>query len=214
MSRIFRGMTGPEIERLSMKIIERELGANDFNPMELAVVKRVIHATADFDFAKNIRFSKDAIRAGIEAVRAGCPIITDTQMAASGISKRLLPNRKTEVMSPMGTEKCRNLARERGGTLSEAVVEIASTMPTGIMVVGNAPTALLKLVAMMQNNGFSPRLVIGVPVGFVNAAESKEYLLEHSTVPFITCLGRKGGTPVAVAAVNAIIRLAAGDHGR
>ena len=209
MSPLLSGLTGPEIERLSMEIIERELGSHDFGYEELQVVKRIIHATADFDFAKTIRFHKEAIGAGIKALQDGCPIVTDTQMAASGISKGLIARGEARVISPMGTQECRALAKEMGGTMAEAAIEIAAQMEPGIMVIGNAPTALLRLIDMMKEERFLPRLVIGVPVGFVNAKESKEQLLEHSTVPFITCLGRKGGTPVAVAAVNAIIRLAA-----
>ncbi len=209
MSQPVRGLKGPEIERLSMEIIERELGPNEFGKRELQVVKRIIHATADFDFAKTIRFHEDAIDAGIKAIMDGCPIVTDTQMAVSGISKSLLVDGKARVLSPMGTDKCKSLAQKLGGTMAEAAMEIAAEMRPGIVVIGNAPTALLRLIDMMRAKRFLPRLVIGVPVGFVNAEESKEELVEHSPVPFITCLGRKGGTPVAVAAVNAIIRLAA-----
>jgi len=209
MSPLLSGLTGPEIEKLSMEIIEGELGPHDFGYEELQVVKRIIHATADFDFAKTIKFHKESIGAGIRALQDGCPIVTDTQMAASGISRGFLTQGKIRVISPMGTQECRALAKEMGGTMAEAVMEIAAQMEPGIMVIGNAPTALLRLIDMMKEERFLPRLVIGVPVGFVNAKESKEQLLKHSTVPFITCLGRKGGTPVAVAAVNAIIRLAA-----
>lgn len=208
MSPLIKGLSGPEIERLSMEIIEKELGPTSFTEDELQVVKRIIHATADFDFAKNLRFHPEAIEAGIEAVRQGRPIVADTQMAVSGISSRLLPREGTIVTSPMGTPECRSLASELGGTMAEAAMELAAKMEAGIVVIGNAPTALLKLLDLMKEGNFMPRLVIGVPVGFVNAAESKEELLKRSKVPFITCIGRKGGTPVAVAAINAIIRLA------
>ncbi len=207
MSPILKGLQGPEIEKISMEIIERELGSTDFSPSQLQVVKRIIHATADFEFAKNIRFHPEAIDAGIEAIRACCPIVADTQMAVSGISRSLLP-KDFSVMSPMGTEECNRLAVKMGGTRAEAAMEIAARGEPGIVVIGNAPTALLRLLDMMDEGRFSPRLVVGVPVGFVNAIESKEELVARSKAPFITCLGRKGGTPVAVATVNALIRLA------
>ncbi len=207
MSPFMRGLTGADIERKSMELIERELGPTSFSPNELDVLKRIIHATADFDFAKNIRFHEDAVDAGIDAIRKGSPIITDTQMAVAGISKRLLPVKDTMVMSPMGTDECRQLAGQMGGTQAEAAMEIASRLDPGIVAIGNAPTALIRLLDMVRDGRIRPRLIIGVPVGFVNAKESKDALLD-SPVPFITTLGRKGGTPVAVAAVNAIIRLA------
>ncbi len=207
MSPFMRGLTGADIERKSMELIERELGPTSFSPNELDVLKRIIHATADFDFAKNIRFHEDAVDAGIDAIRKGSPIITDTQMAVAGISKRLLPVKDTMVMSPMGTDECRRLAGQMGGTQAEAAMEIASRLDPGIVAIGNAPTALIRLLDMVRDGRIRPRLIIGVPVGFVNAKESKDALLD-SPVPFITTLGRKGGTPVAVAAVNAIIRLA------
>ncbi len=206
MTPLIKGLKGPEIESLSMELIEKELGPTEFSEKELAVVKRIIHATADFEFAKNIRFHPEAVDAGINALKEGCPVVTDTQMAVSGISSRLLPNQKTRVFSPMGTDECRALAKEMGGTMAEAAMEMAAEMPPGIVIIGNAPTALLRLLDMMEEGRFLPRLIIGVPVGFVNAAESKDELLRRSKVPYITCLGRKGGTPVAVAAINAIIR--------
>ena len=207
MSPIIKGLKGPEIEKMSMEIIEKELGPTDFSFPQLQVVKRIVHATADFEFAKNIRFHPEAIDAAVTAIRSGCPIVTDTQMAVSGISQSLLPE-GTAVTSPMGTQECRSLAEKTGGTMAEAAMEIAAKGRPGIVAVGNAPTALLRLIDMMEEGRFFPKLIIGVPVGFVNALESKEELVARSKVPFITCLGRKGGTPVAVAALNALIRLA------
>ncbi len=207
MSPFMLGLSGADIEKISMELIDKELDTTGFSPNELAVLKRIIHATADFDFAKNVRFHEGAIDAGIEAIRKGSPIITDTQMAVAGISKTLLPVKDTVVMSPMGTDECRKLARKMGGTQAEAAMEIASRLDPGIVAIGNAPTALMRLLDMVRNGRMRPKLIIGVPVGFVNAKESKDALLD-SPVPFITSLGRKGGTPVAVAVVNAIIRLA------
>jgi len=201
------GLCGNEIEELSMKIIEDELGETSFSKKELAIVKRVIHATADFDFAKNIRFHKDAIKRGIDALKSGRPIITDTKMAASGISWTLLKNGKSQIITPISFKECKSLAQEKRGTLSEAAMELAAKFSPGIIVIGNAPTALIKVIELIKRGILCPDVVIGVPVGFVNAKESKDELLKQDLVPYITTIGRKGGTPVAVAIVNALIRL-------
>ena len=205
---IVKGLSGPEIESLSMKIIEKELGPTDFSDDELKVVKRVIHATADFEFARTIRFKNDPLKEGIKALREGSPIVTDTRMAASGISKNLFPEKAPDVIVPISMPDTKRICEERGGTLSEAAMELCIEIRPGIIIIGNAPTALLKVIQLIDEKKISPRLVIGVPVGFVNARESKDMLFNMENQPLITCLGRKGGTPVAVAIMNAIIRLA------
>ncbi len=201
------GLSGKEIEKLSMKIIEEELGETNFTPQELEIVKRVIHATADFDFAKSIRFHKAAIKKGIAALKNGKTIITDTKMAASGISWYLLKEGKKQIVTPISFHECKEKAKKNGSTLSEAAMELSVKFSPGIIVIGNAPTALLKVIKLVKKRVLSPDLIIGVPVGFVNAKESKEELLKQDLVPFITTIGRKGGTPVGVAIVNALIRL-------
>jgi precorrin-8X/cobalt-precorrin-8 methylmutase len=154
-----------------------------------------------------MRFYPGAVEAGLEAIRAGKNILVDVNMAASGISKGLLEKFGGRVICRIAEPETVRQAKAENLTRSEAAIERAVEDNIGIVAVGNAPTALLKTMAMIDQGSFKPDLVIGVPVGFVNAAESKDILAGRS-YPFITTLGRKGGTPVAVAAVNALLRLA------
>lgn len=209
---------GPrEIEAESFRMIEAELGPHDFDSDTFAVVQRVIHATGDFSFAENLRFSSGAISCGIEAVRRGKHILTDVNMVATGISKPLLTQWGNQVICTIGDEQVAQKARTAGTTRAETAIEQGMENDIGIVAIGNAPTALLQILKMhsetfsKQENADAPTafpLVVGVPVGFVNAAESKT-LLHESQLPFITSLGRKGGSPVAAAIVNALVRLAA-----
>ena len=203
-----RDIAPSEIEAESFRIIEQELGPTDFSPGEFAVVRRMIHATGDFDFARIVRLHPDAIDAGVSAIKAGKNILVDVNMAVQGVSKWLLEKFGGRVVCHIGDEEAARLAKEKGITWAEAGIELATGDNIGIVTIGNAPTALLRTMKLMDEGRFSPALVIGVPVGFVNAAESKELLLQRD-YPFITVVGRKGGTPVAVAAVNALLRLAA-----
>uniref|UniRef100_UPI004057B36E precorrin-8X methylmutase n=1 Tax=Candidatus Electronema sp. TaxID=2698783 RepID=UPI004057B36E len=196
-----------EIEAESFRIIEAELGQTAFSPEQFAVVRRCIHATGDFSFAETMRFHPQAVEAGLRAVRSGRNILVDVNMAASGISKQLLAQFGGRVVCRAGDTEAAAMAAARRITRSEAAVELAAGENIGIAVIGNAPTALLKIMELIDRGLFAPDLVIGVPVGFVNAAESKA-VLASKPYPFITALGRKGGTPVAVAAVNALLRLA------
>ena len=202
-----RKISPGEIEAESFRIIERELGPTDFNTEEFAVVRRCIHATGDFSFAQSMRFHPRAIEAGLAAIRAGRNVLVDVNMAAAGISRGLMERFGGRVICRIGEPETAELARSRGMTRSEAAFERAVADNIGIVAIGNAPTALLRTMTLIEEGRFAPDLVIGVPVGFVNAAESKEILVGQD-YPFITALGRKGGTPVAVAAVNALLRLA------
>ena len=198
---------GPlEIEAESFRIIEAEIGPVDFTAEQFAVVRRCIHATGDFSFAENMRFHPQAIEAGLRAIRSGKNILVDVNMAAAGISKPLLKKFGGRVICRVAEAETADRATAENMTRSEAAVERAVQDNIGIAAVGNAPTALLKVMELIKWGTFTPDLVIGVPVGFVNAAESKAILASKS-YPFITSLGRKGGTPVAVAAVNALLRL-------
>ena len=202
---------GPlEIEAESFRIIEAEIGPTDFTAEQFAVVRRCIHATGDFSFADNMRFHPEAIRAALEAIRKGRNILVDVNMAGAGIVKPLLKKFGGEVICRVAETATVDKAASGNMTRSEAAVERAIQDNIGIVAVGNAPTALLKVMELIEQDLFTPALVIGVPVGFVNAAESKEILADKS-YPCITSLGRKGGTPVAVAAVNALLRLAGTD---
>jgi precorrin-8X/cobalt-precorrin-8 methylmutase len=199
---------GPrEIEKESFRIIESEIGETDFTPEQFAVVRRCIHATGDFSFASNMRFYPQAIEAGLDAIRAGKNILVDVNMAPAGISKGLLKKFGCRVICRISDPETVARAKAEDLTRSEAAIEQALDDNIGIVAVGNAPTALLKTMDLVDCGTFRPDLIIGVPVGFVNAAESKE-ILASKHYSFITTLGRKGGTPVAVAAVNALLRLA------
>ena len=195
-----------DIETESFRIIERELGPTGFTPEEFAVVRRCIHATGDFSFAENMRFHPQAISAGLAAIRAGKNILVDVNMAASGISSGLLTGFGGRVICRVAEPETAAMAKANGTTRSDAAMSRSVADNIGIVAVGNAPTALLKVMELIDQGLFAPDLIIGVPVGFVNASESKEILVQQS-YPFITALGRKGGTPVAVAAVNALLRL-------
>ena len=195
-----------EIEAESFRIIERELGPTRFTPEEFSLVRRIIHATGDFSFAENLRFHPEAVRAGLHAIRSGRNILVDVNMAASGISARLLASFGGRVICRVAEPETAAMAMANGTTRSEAAMARAIGDNIGIVAVGNAPTALLKVMHLIEQGLLAPDLVIGVPVGFVNAAESKD-LLAEKPYPFVTALGRKGGTPVAVAAINALLRL-------
>lgn len=196
-----------EIEAESFRIIERELGPTGFSPEEFAVVRRTIHATGDFSFAENLRFHPQAVTTGLAAIRAGKNILVDVNMAASGISAALLTRFGGRVICRVAEAETVAMAKQNDTTRSDAAMARSIADNIGIVAIGNAPTALLKVMELIEQGLFAPDLVIGVPVGFVNASESKE-LLAQKDYPFITALGRKGGTPVAVAAVNALLRLA------
>jgi len=199
---------GPlEIEAESFRIIESEIGTSSFDPEQFAVVRRSIHATGDFSFADNMRFSPGAVDAGLAAIRAGKNILVDVNMAAAGISKGLLEKFGGRVICRIADPETVARAKAENMTRSEVAIEQALEDNIGIVAVGNAPTALLKIMKLADQGIFTPDLIIGVPVGFVNAVESKE-ILATKPYSFITALGRKGGTPVAVAAVNALLRLA------
>ncbi len=200
---------GPtEIEAESFRIIEEELGPHDFDYPTFKVVQRVIHATGDFAFANNMRFQSQAIVRAIELIKAGKNIYTDVNMAAAGVSKAMLAKFGGAVQCLVADPEVAHLAREQGKTRSEVAIERGLGGNPGILAIGNAPTALLKAMECLAEMAPEDRpVVIGVPVGFVNAAESKALLAEKE-YPFITSLGRKGGSPVAAAIVNALIRLA------
>jgi precorrin-8X/cobalt-precorrin-8 methylmutase len=201
-------MKPDEIERLSFQIIDKEAGIHDFSPDQWQVVRRVIHTSADFEWQKMIRLHPQALAAGIAAIRNGCTIVTDTNMARVGIRKRDLARFGGMVACYMTDARVAETALRLGITRAKAAVDVASPELTGgVYVVGNAPTALLRLIELMDQGKVRPALVVGLPVGFVNAAESKARLLECD-VPYISNVGRKGGSNVAAAVVNALILMA------
>ncbi len=199
---------GPsDIEAESFRIIEAETGTTGYSPEEFEVVRRVIHATGDFSFAENMRFHPEAVKAGISAIRKGKTILTDVRMVQAGIGRDLSVRSGCRVFCRIDDPDVAAEAVRAGQTRSWTAMKCLERIDTGIVAVGNAPTALLSIMEMMDRGLARPDLVIGVPVGFVNAAESK-LILSGRPYPFITSLGRKGGSPVAAAIVNALSRLA------
>ena len=203
-----------DIERTSISIITRELDELGLTPPPetAAVVKRVIHTTADFDYAKNLRFTPGAVQAAVRALQTGAVIVTDTNMALAGITKPGLAKLGCEAVCYMADPAVAEAAKQAGTTRAVAAMHRAAREhPGAILAVGNAPTALLTIAEEIEA-GLRPALVIGVPVGFVNVVESKETLFaicEQHGVPAIAAMGRKGGSNVAAAICNALVYSAA-----
>ncbi len=196
------------IESLSFDIVKKELGEHSFTDEQFPVVQRVIHATADFELGRSMVFHHQAVEAGIQAILDGKTIVSDVQMVQVGISKPRISqfggNVRVFISDPDVGEEARRLKATRAII---AMRKAAKEAEGGIFAIGNAPTALLELLRLVRAGIAKPGLIIGVPVGFVSAAESKEELMKCD-VPFITNRGRKGGSPVAAACVNALSLLA------
>lgn len=198
-----------DIERRSFEIIAEETDLNDVPAEQIPIVQRVIHSTADFEFKNTLTFHPEAVQAGIAAIRSGKNILTDIEMVKAGINKRLLDRWGGKVICNIADAEVVKISEETGRTRSEISMEKGLADNIGIIAIGNAPTALLKIIELF-NSALAPSpkpLVVGVPVGFVKALESKA-LLATQQFPFITNLSRKGGTPVAVAIVNALLKIA------
>lgn len=194
-----------EIEKRSFEIITQLLGDRKLDPENEAVIKRVIHTSADFDYADNLVFSPHAVTAGIQALKGGCDIVTDTQMAKAGINKTILEKLGGQVHCFMSDPDVAAEAKERGITRAIVSMERAAKLEKPcIFAIGNAPTALICLHELIQSGTLTPALIIGVPVGFVNVVESKELILTDP-VPHIVARGRKGGSNVAAAICNALL---------
>ncbi len=193
------------IESRSFEIITEELGPKSFTEDEGRIIKRMIHTSADFEYADITKIHPDAIAAALEALRSGCRLYTDTRMAMAGINKNILKKYNSEVYCLVDDPEVAVEAKERGLTRSMIGIERAITdEATKIFVIGNAPTALFILCETIKKHRAKPAMVIGVPVGFVGAAESKAELLAAG-VPYITTIGRKGGSTIAAAIVNALL---------
>jgi precorrin-8X/cobalt-precorrin-8 methylmutase len=194
-----------EIEKRSFAIITEELGDRTF-PEEIApVVKRVIHTSADFDYADNLIFSDSCVKRACAAIQNGAHIVTDTNMVRAGINKKILAQFGGEVHCFVADESVAAEAKARGVTRSKVSMERAAKLKQPlIFAIGNAPTALIELAQLIERGELSPELIIGVPVGFVNVVESKELILQ-SGVPHIVARGRKGGSNIAAAIVNALL---------
>lgn len=194
-----------EIEVRSFEIITQELGDTPLIPGTEPVVKRCIHTSADFDYARNLCFSENVIDKALDALRSGACIVTDTQMAKAGINKKALARFGGEVYCFMSDEDVAEAARKSGSTRACASMDKAAAMDKQlIFAVGNAPTALVRLYELIRENKISPALIIGVPVGFVNVVQSKELIME-TEVPYIVARGRKGGSNIAACICNALL---------
>ncbi|BBH20485.1 precorrin-8X methylmutase [Paenibacillus baekrokdamisoli] len=198
-----------EIEGKSFEIITEELGEHSFTPEQYPIVQRIIHASADFELGRSIVFNGDAIEAGIRSIRAGRPVVADVQMIQAGVSKERLERFgggiHVYISDPDVIEEAKRLNTTRAIISMRKAIRAAEG---GIYAIGNAPTALLELIRLVKEGLAKPDLVIGMPVGFVSAAESKDELRKLD-IPFITNIGRKGGSTIVVSAINAISIMAA-----
>ena len=198
-----------DIENRSMEIIESEIPSeflDKINPLEKLVIKRAIHTSADFDYLENLKFSKDAIKKAIDAIKNGATIVTDTNMAKAGINKREIAKYGGEVLCFMADEDVANEAKLKGTTRATACIDKAAKLDKPIILaIGNAPTALVRIYELVKEGILKPELVIDVPVGFVNVVESKELILKLDNTPYIVARGRKGGSNVAAAICNALL---------
>lgn len=205
---------GRNIEDSSFAIIEAEAGDHGFGAEEWQVVRRVIHATADFEFKNLMRFHQESVIAGIRALRGGCPIVVDVKMITAGLNEERLSAYGCSITSFISDEDV--IATAKAANTTRAIESMRKAHRLGlldgaIVAIGNAPTALLEIVRLVAEEGARPALVIGVPVGFVSAAESKEAALTLPT-PHIVVRGRKGGSPIAVAIIHALLLLSASQE--
>lgn len=197
------------IEAESFRLIDAETGPHPYDDRQWPIVRRIIHTTADFDFAATTCFSPGAVAAGINALRRGDKVLCDTNMVLAGVNKTRLATFGSAIACHVADPDIAREAQASGVTRSLLAMRRGVAEGCGIFLVGNAPTALFELLELVKTGKAAPALVVGVPVGFVGAAESKEALLA-APVPFITCRGRKGGSAVAAAILNALMLLAAG----
>ena len=194
-----------EIEKRSFEIIGEELGGVELDPVLEPVIKRVIHTTADFEYLGNLKFSEGAVQKGIEALKKGAVIVTDTQMARAGINKSVVEALGGEVLCFMSDPDVAAAAKANGTTRATASMNKAAELDRPVIfAIGNAPTALVRIYELVKEGKIKPELIVGVPVGFVNVVESKELILELP-IPYIVARGRKGGSNVAAAICNAIL---------
>lgn len=198
-----------DIENRSMAIIESEIPEEilaEMDSLEKPIIKRAIHTSADFDYLENLKFSKDAVKKGLEAIKNGAVIVTDTNMAKAGINKKEIAKYGGEVLCFMADEDVALEAKTNGTTRATACINKAAKLDKPIIfAIGNAPTALVRIYELVKEGKLKPELVIGVPVGFVNVVESKELILQLDETPFIVARGRKGGSNVAASICNAIL---------
>lgn len=195
-----------EIEARSFEIITEELGDTPLIPGTESIVKRCIHTSADFDYAKNLVFTEGVVKQALNALRNGASIVTDTQMGKAGINKKKLAKYGGEVFCFMSDEDVARAAREQGTTRATASMDKAAALDQKlIFAIGNAPTALVRLYELIREGRLNPELIIAVPVGFVNVVQSKELILKLEDIPSIVARGRKGGSNIAACICNALL---------
>lgn len=202
-----------DIEKRSFEIITEELGNRELDEDKALIIKRCIHTSADFDYVDNLCFSKHVVEKALEALKNGACIVTDTQMAKSGINKKALARYGGEVFCFMSDEDVAAKAKELGTTRAHVCMDRAMELNKPVIIaIGNAPTALVRLYELIEEGRLKPELVIGVPVGFVNVVQSKELIME-ADVPYIVARGRKGGSNIAACIVNALLYMLNNDRG-
>lgn len=202
---------GRQIEHDSFAIVDREAGPHRYTAEQWPLVRRMIHATADFEFNGLTRFHPDAVRAGVEAILSGRPIVADVEMIGVGVSRPRLAHFGVAIHQFIADDDVIAQARAENSTRAVQAMRKAherGLLHDGIVAVGNAPTALLETIRLIREQGARPALVIGMPVGFVSAAESKAALAEIGNIPWIVTDGRKGGSTLVVAALHALLALA------
>ncbi len=207
-----RNGPGDRIMAESLAIIDRELGPEPVDPAERSVVLRMIHASADLDFAANVRFGPGAIASAVGALRTGAPVLTDVEMLRAGIRGDLAGPLGVSVLCALGDPEAGRIAAEGGLTRSAAGIRrgAARVGDGAVVAIGNAPTAVDEALRLVEVEGWRPRCIVGIPVGFVGVEDAKRRLVGQGRVPYLTSLGRKGGTAVAAGAINALLALAGG----
>jgi precorrin-8X/cobalt-precorrin-8 methylmutase len=201
---------GQSIEDASMQMIDREIGIHQYNKKEWLIVRRIIHSTADFDFAREngIIFHKESIESGMNALKSGCSIVVDVNGVIGGLNKQNPKDFQNKIVCNISSLEIMEMAKKENKTRSQVSMRAAlSDIEGGIVVIGNAPTALMEVIQMVKEGIVKPALIIGIPVGFICATESKEELSKLKEVPFITNKGRKGGSSSAAAIINALYKL-------
>lgn len=198
-----------EIENKSMDIIDEVMGDTNFTEEEMIIAKRMIHTTGDFDYRNIIEFKNDFIEEAKDAISKGATIFTDTKMAYMGINKPALAKANCELKCFIDDERVFAMSKELKTTRSACAVDLAVAEGIDIFVIGNAPTALFRILELVKEGKINPKFVVGVPVGFVGAAESKEYLREFE-IPSISTVGNKGGSNVAASIINALLYMVVG----
>lgn len=194
------------IENKSMDIIEGLIGSQDWDPLRKAVVHRIVHTSGDPDYANIVKIHPDAISSGIEALKKGALIITDVNMLKVGVNKPALAKVGSDIVCSVADAEVAAEAKRTGETRSMTAMKmLKDKMEGSIIAIGNAPTALFTVLELIKEEGVKPALIIGTPVGFVGAKESKDLLAEEAPVPYITVLGTKGGSPIAASVINAML---------